>query len=120
MVYEGRLLCSKNSPLDHFLGFNYKVGPRSTGLIVKLNEMTTSWDTAPCDLFEVERRFRVLYCVHHQSDELITEIVRTSETSVYFKDTTRRYIQQGCNLHYCRRQNMKCDINDLVRRTQVT
>jgi hypothetical protein len=30
---------------------------------------------------------------------LIMEVVRTSETSVYSNETTRRYIPEGANLH---------------------
>jgi hypothetical protein len=30
---------------------------------------------------------------------MITETVRTSETSVFFSETTRRCIPEGCNLH---------------------
>jgi hypothetical protein len=27
---------------------------------------------APCSLFEVDRRFRGVYCLHHQTDKFIT------------------------------------------------
>jgi hypothetical protein len=30
---------------------------------------------------------------------LMMEAVRTSETSIYFNETTRRYIPEGCHLH---------------------
>jgi len=45
--------------------------------------MTAVWDTAPYSLVEVDRRFRGAYCLHYQV---------TSETSVYFNETTQRYI----------------------------
>jgi hypothetical protein len=35
------------------------------------------------------------------------EAVRTSETSVYSKETTRRYIPEGSKLHTRRRENLK-------------
>jgi hypothetical protein len=38
---------------------------------------------------------------------LIMEAVRTSETSVYFKETTWRYIPESCHLHTSRRENLQ-------------
>jgi hypothetical protein len=35
------------------------------------------------------------------------EAVRTSETSVYSNETTRRYIPEGSNLHTRRHENLK-------------
>jgi hypothetical protein len=35
------------------------------------------------------------------------EALRTSETSVYFNETIRRYIQEGYRLHIRRRENLK-------------
>jgi hypothetical protein len=49
--------------------------------------MTAFWDMVPCCLVKVERRFA-----------LFMEAVRTSETSVYFNDTTRREIPEGFHL----------------------
>jgi hypothetical protein len=34
------------------------------------------------------------------------EALRTSETLVYFIETTRRYIPEACHLHTRRRQNL--------------
>jgi hypothetical protein len=34
---------------------------------------------------------------------LMTEAVRTSVTSVYFHDTTRQYILEGCHIHMATR-----------------
>jgi hypothetical protein len=42
--------------------------------------------------------FQVLTAASVNSTVLVTENVRTSETSVYFSETTRRYIPEGCNL----------------------
>jgi hypothetical protein len=53
-------------------------------------------DTALFTLVEADRRFRGAYCLHHQGDE----------TSVYFNETTRRYIPQGCHVLTRRRQNL--------------
>jgi hypothetical protein len=33
-----------------------------------LLKMADFWDTAPSSLFEVDRRFRSMYCLHHQGD----------------------------------------------------
>jgi hypothetical protein len=68
------------------------------------------WDIAPYSLVEVNRRFRGLYCLHHQGDyfiRLLMEAVRISETSVYYNETARRYIPEGCNLHTRHRENLK-------------
>jgi hypothetical protein len=35
---------------------------------------------------------------------LLMKAVRTSETSVYYNETTRRYIPEDSNLHTCRRE----------------
>jgi hypothetical protein len=32
------------------------------------SNMTVYWDTAPCSLVEVDRRFRGVYCLHYQGD----------------------------------------------------
>jgi hypothetical protein len=45
-------------------------------------KMTAFWDIEPRSLVEVDRRFRGAYCLHHQGDE----------TSIYFNETTWRYI----------------------------
>jgi hypothetical protein len=54
-----------------------------------------------------DRRFRGTYFLHHQSDDLMMEAVSTSETSVNFNVTTRRYIPEGSKLHTRRRKNLK-------------
>jgi hypothetical protein len=38
--------------------------------------------------------------------DLMMEAVRTSETSVYFNKTARRYIPEGSNLHIRPRENL--------------
>jgi hypothetical protein len=66
------------------------------------------WNIAPYSL-RVDRRFRSAYCLH-QGDQSFTaltmEAVRTSETSVYSNEITRRYIADGSNLHTRRRNNL--------------
>jgi hypothetical protein len=55
------------------------------------------WDVAPRSQVEVYRRFRGVYCIHHQGDSFIAlmmEAVRTSETSVNLNATTRHYIPE--------------------------
>jgi hypothetical protein len=61
-------------------------------------EMTAFWDIAPRSLVGVDLRFRGAYCFHHQGDESHREPVRTSETSVYSNETTRRYIPECSKL----------------------
>jgi hypothetical protein len=59
-------------------------------------------DVAPCSNVEVDRRFRGAYCLHYQGGTaiaLIMEAVPTSETSVNFNVTTRRYIPENFKLH---------------------
>jgi hypothetical protein len=66
------------------------------------------WNTAPCSLIEVDRRFIGEYCFNHQVlfIALMMEAVGTSETFVYF-ETTRRYIPEGYHLRTHRRDNLK-------------
>jgi hypothetical protein len=66
------------------------------------------WDIAPWSDVGVDRRFSRAYGVYHQGD-LIIEAVRTSETSVYLSETTRRCIPEGCQLHAVRM--LKCNQN---------
>jgi hypothetical protein len=59
---------------------------------------TVFWDVAPCSLLEV-----VQSCILPLLSGLIAlliEVVRTSETSVYYHETTRRYIPENYYL-YC-------------------
>jgi hypothetical protein len=49
--------------------------------------MTAFWDVAPCSL-GVDRRFRGAYYLHLR---LYDRGSTTSETSIYFNETTRRY-----------------------------
>jgi hypothetical protein len=51
-------------------------------------KMLVFWDMAQFSLVEVERIV------------LIMQTVSTSETSVYFIETTRRNISEGSNLHF--------------------
>jgi hypothetical protein len=60
-------------------------------------------NVAPCSLVGVYRRFRDVYCLHHQGDvsyiALMMEAVRTPETSFYSNETTWRYVSEGSSLH---------------------
>jgi hypothetical protein len=61
--------------------------------------MRALWDMAPWSLFEVDRHFRGAYRLHRQDYYCHSdEAVRTSETSVYFNETTRKYIPEGSHL----------------------
>jgi hypothetical protein len=55
-------------------------------------KMTAFWDMASCNLIETDWHFRGAYCLYHQGDDF-------PETSVYFHETTRRHIPEGCHLH---------------------
>jgi hypothetical protein len=69
-------------------------------------KMAAFWDVALSSLIEVDRRLRGTYYLHHQE-------VRTSETSTYFKETTRRYIPEGCHLHTHCRENLRTNIRNI-------
>jgi hypothetical protein len=60
------------------------------------DDMTVLWDVAPCSEAEIDRRFRRVYCLHHQDD--VMEAVSTSETSVILHEITRRNIPEGSYL----------------------
>jgi hypothetical protein len=47
--------------------------------------MTVFWDVAPCNVVQIDRRFRDAYCL---LIALMMEAVSTSETSVSFYQTT--------------------------------
>jgi hypothetical protein len=51
------------------------------------------WDEEPCSLVRVDRRFRGVYYLHRQGE------------------TTRRYNTEGSNLHICRHEKLKSNIN---------
>jgi hypothetical protein len=57
-------------------------------MAVSIN-MTAFWDVAPCNLVDVAWRFI----------SLIMVVVRTSEKSVCFNETTRHYIPKICHLN---------------------
>jgi hypothetical protein len=57
------------------------------------------WDVTTCILVEVCHRSRPLYCPRHQvryhgRSVLITEVVKSTETPVYFYQTTRNQISE--------------------------
>jgi hypothetical protein len=70
------------------------------------------WDIAPCSLVGVDRRFREVRSasIIREMLALMMVAVRTSETSVYCNETTRRYIPEGYFLHTCRRENLKSHV----------
>jgi hypothetical protein len=77
-------------------------------------KMAVFWVVAPCRLVEVYRRFRDASCLYHQGDDrpasiiaLMMEAASTSETSVNFYQTTRRYNPEDSHLHTRRRENLK-------------
>jgi hypothetical protein len=71
--------------------------------------MTALWDIAPRALVDVCRRFRDAYCVRHQDDE----------TSVYFNETTWRYIPESCH-HITCRENLKYHVSRTGRKQDKT
>jgi hypothetical protein len=70
------------------------------------------WDVLPCKII-VDRRFRVVYCLHHQSS-LMMDAVRTSETSVE-NHFTRKYMPEDNSEHHTRRrENLKSHEDERV------
>jgi hypothetical protein len=65
--------------------------------------MTAFRDTEPCSLVEVDDVLEVYAIII----ALMMEAVSITETSLYFKETTRRYISEGCHLHIFRRNSLK-------------
>jgi hypothetical protein len=51
--------------------------------------MTAFWDIVSCSPVQAYLCFRGAYCPHHQGDK----------TSVYFNETTWRYVPESCHLH---------------------
>jgi len=71
-----------------------------------LLKTTAFWDTALCNLSEVDSHFRVVYTINAPT----MEAVRTSEMLVYFGKTTWYYIPQGCHLQTRCHENPKSHI----------
>jgi hypothetical protein len=53
------------------------------------SKITVFWDIRQCSFVEVDRRFRDMYCLHHDHYE-----------------TTRRHIPEACKLYTRRRENL--------------
>jgi hypothetical protein len=53
------------------------------------------------------RRSTFQKCLLPLSSGLMMDTVSTSETSVFFYETTRRYIAAGCHVRTCHRENLK-------------
>jgi hypothetical protein len=47
-------------------------------LTVSTLKFTVFWDVLPCSQIDVDRRFRVAYCLQHQSDETSVNIYLTT------------------------------------------
>jgi hypothetical protein len=56
---------------------------------------TVFWDTPPCSLVEVDRRFGGAYWLHRQ-DDVMMETVTAFETSGNFYETTLQSIPEDC------------------------
>jgi hypothetical protein len=67
-------------------------------------------EIAPCSPVEVDRRFKGAYFIISAK----TMEMRTSETSVYFNETTRRHISDGCHLHTRRHENLKSQMDKFI------
>jgi hypothetical protein len=65
-------------------------------------KIITFWDIALCSIVEVYQQFRGVYRLHH-----LHHHHHQDESSVYFNETTQRYIPKGSNLHTCHHQNLK-------------
>jgi hypothetical protein len=60
-------------------------------------KMAVFWDVATCNLVEIDRRFRDAYCLHYQGAGIA---VSTSETCMYFYQTTGRNIPEDSYIHF--------------------
>jgi hypothetical protein len=70
--------------------------------------MAVFWDVAPCNLVEIDRHFKVAYCLKHQRyHPLMMDAVSSSETSVRIYQITRRNIPEDSHLHTRRPVNLK-------------
>jgi hypothetical protein len=58
--------------------------------MVPTTKINVVWVVETCSLVEIDRRFRGA-----SASIVLMAAVRTSETSVYFKETTRRYIPES-------------------------
>jgi hypothetical protein len=67
-------------------------------------------EIAPCSPVEVDRRFNDAYFIISAT----TMEIHTSETSVYFNETTRCRISDGCHLHSRRRENLKSQVDKFI------
>jgi hypothetical protein len=67
--------------------------------------MVVSWAVAPRKLAEIYRRFGEILGL---LNVLMAETASTSEISVYFYQTTRRYNPEGRQLQTRRRENLNC------------
>jgi hypothetical protein len=47
---------------------------------------------------------------HLGLNALIMKAVHVSETPIYFNETTRCYISEGCHLHTLHRENLKSQV----------
>jgi hypothetical protein len=48
---------------------NYDTVVRFEVLTVTIMKLAVFWDVAPCILVITDRRFRGVYCLHHQADD---------------------------------------------------
>jgi hypothetical protein len=70
--------------------------------------MTAVWDTAPCSLVEVDRRFTPAYCFHHQGDDRHRRLLSLyspswelviSQTIICFSTVQNLYHKLGYNVN---------------------
>jgi hypothetical protein len=54
-------------------------------------KMTAFWDTALCNVVDVDRRFTASIII-----ALMIRALHTTETSIYFDESTRLCIPEGC------------------------
>jgi hypothetical protein len=69
--------------------------------------MAVFWLALLCGLVEVYGRFKGTCCCLHHGDAVMMEAAITSETSLNFYQTTRRYNPEDSHLHTRRRENLK-------------
>jgi hypothetical protein len=111
------MICKQSCWIDNILYLTNYVASMEGWFVNILKRMwkeccmkfSVFWDIVPCSL-RVDRRFRGVYCLHHQGDEWsssLMEEVHTSETSVYSNETIQRYIPEDSKLHTRHCENLK-------------
>jgi hypothetical protein len=67
------------------------------------------WSNAPCNIAEIDKRFRGAYCLHHQG-AVMMEVENISETPVKVYQKSRHINPESIQLHTCCCENLKSQL----------